>query len=53
MDVMEETDIRQRPVALISERRSSFWWDGFPAAGDGVPAHAAATVPGLAWKRDR
>ena len=41
-------------VALLrpSERRSSFRREGSPSAGDGVPARAAATASGLAWKRD-
>ena len=40
-------------VALLrpSERRSSFKREGPPPTGEGVPERAAATAPGLAWKR--
>jgi len=42
-------------VALLqpSERRGSFRREEPPAMGNGAPARAAATAPGLAWKRDR
>ena len=41
-------------VALLrpSERRSSFRREGPPPTGEGAPARAAATSPGLWWKRD-
>ena len=40
-------------VALLrpSERRSSFKREGPPPTGEGAPERAAATAPGLAWKR--